>query len=141
MAGSVVLDAAKTWEERAKLAAPHDQGRLRSEIRGDKTGPMRAEVVSPVDYSPYIEWGTKTRVSVPAELQAYAQQFRTKGSGDAKRMIYAWLARVGVPKDRQWIVFISIITKGIHPHPFFFVQKPIVEKQFLGDLRLILSDI
>lgn len=101
---------------------------------------MANEVVSPAEYSAYVEWGTKTRVSVPPELQSYAAQFRGgKGAGDAKKMIYAWMDRVGVPKDRQWVVFISIITKGIHPHPFFFIQKPVVEKQLIGDIKAILN--
>lgn len=136
----VVQDAGATWEDLAKQAAPTDQGRLRSAITSKSNGLMKSEVVSPVEYSAYIEWGTKTRVNVPSELQSYAAQFRGgKGAGDAKRFIYEWMNRVGVPPERQWIIFISIITKGIHPHPYFFIQRPIVEKQLIGDIKHILS--
>jgi hypothetical protein len=136
----VVQDAGSTWEERAKLDAPTDQGRLRGAITNKRTGLMGNEITSPVEYSAYIEWGTKTRVQVPAELQGYAAQFRGgKGAGNAKEMIYAWMDRVGIPKERQWIIFISIITKGIHPHPFFFIQRPIIEKQLISDIKHILS--
>lgn len=136
-----VKDAGDTWEERAKLAAPTDQGLLKGSITSKRTGEMSAEVTSPAEYSAYIEWGTKTRVKVPSELQAYAAQFRGggKGAGNARLMIYAWMNRVGIPKERQWFVFISIVTKGIHPQPYFFIQRPFVEKQLLDDLKHITS--
>jgi hypothetical protein len=137
---AVVQDAGDSWEDLAKSSAPTDQGLLKGSITNERIGLMANEVVSSAEYSAYVEWGTKTRVSVPPELQSYAAQFRGgKGAGDAKKMIYAWMDRVGVPKDRQWVVFISIVTKGIHPHPFFFIQKPIVEKQLIGDIKAILN--
>lgn len=136
-----VQEAALNWEERAKQDAPVDQGDIQKSISSKRTGEMSAEVVSPMEYSAYIEWGTKTRVQVPGDIASYAVQFRgaNKGAGKAKEMIYAWMNRVGVPPERQWIVFISIITKGIHPHPYFFIQRPMVEKQLIGDIKTILS--
>ena len=29
---------------------------------------------------------------------------------------------------------------GIKPHPFFFIQKPIVEKEFVGKLKNLMQD-
>lgn len=136
----VVQDAGATWEELAKQDAPKDQGLLAGQITNKSLGLMKNEVTSPSEYSAIQEWGSKTRVKVPAELQSYAAKFKGKPTGgDAKKMIYAWMNRVGIPEDRQWIVFISIITKGVHPHPYFFIQRPIVEKQFIADIKHILS--
>ena len=141
-AEAVTKDAANFWEELAKKDAPVDQGRLRAGVSSKKTGEMKYEVVSASEYSAYLEWGTKSRVSVPAELQSYAQQFKGGvNQGGAKKMIFAWMERVGVPKEIQWIVFLSIIIKGIRPHPYFFHQEPIVKKQFLDDIKNILNTI
>jgi hypothetical protein len=136
-----VEDAARLWESGAINDAPVDQGFLKAGITKDKTDNGEWNITSNAEYSAFIEWGTKTRVNVPAELQAYAVTFRGGGSrgGNAKILIYAWMDRVGVPKQFQFITFISIITKGIHPHPFFFIQEPIVEQQLLTNVRNILN--
>lgn len=139
--GGEVEDAARLWATKAKQDAPKDVGTLAGSITSFVTGVMSAEAVSPVEYSAYVEWGTKSRVRVPAELQAYASQFRGGGikSGKAKEFIFAWMNRVGVPKGRQYITFLSIIRKGIHPHPYFFIQMPIVEKQLNTNVKTILN--
>lgn len=139
--GGNVQDAALNWAQRAKTDAPVDQGRLKNEIKPVARGALTYEVVANVDYAAYIEWGTKTKVSVPGDIAGYAAQFRggRSSGGNAKEMIYAWMNRVGIPKDRQWIVFINIIVNGIRPHPFFFIQRPFVEKEFVSNVRNILK--
>lgn len=136
-----VEDAARVWAGLAVDAAPVDQGLLKGLISSGQVSDHSADVTSSAEHSAWMEWGTKSRVSVPAELQSYASTFigGGKGSGNAKEMIYAWMGRVGVPKEFQWPTFISIITKGVHPHPFFFIQEPIVEKQFLENCQKILN--
>lgn len=134
-----VEESSRHWASLAKRDAPKDQGFLAGQITNKKIKLAEWETVSPAEYSAYLEWGTKTKVQIPAELQAYANQFRTKGTGDAKKMIYAWMKRVGIPVQFQWPVFFSIITKGVNPHPFFFIQKPIVEKEFITRAQKILN--
>lgn len=132
--------AARTWEDGAKHDAPVDQGFLSGQITSYKKSQGHYEVASEAEYSAYIEWGTKSRVSVPPDLQAYASQFRGgTNSGGVKKMIFAWMERVGVPKERQWVTFLSIIIKGIRPHPFFFIQTPLVEKQLITNVRTIVN--
>jgi hypothetical protein len=109
-ADGYVLDAALLWEEKAQLAAPVGQGFLKAGIRGFMTGNLQAEVVSNVLYSAYVEWGTGTRVSVPADLKDYAIQFKGKKQ-----------------------------TIGRYPNPYFFIQRPIVEKQLFEDLTKMLE--
>lgn len=136
-----VQAASSHWATRAKQDAPVDQGFLKGQITSKSDGVMQAEVTSASSYSAYMEWGTKTRVQVPADLQAYAQQFRGGGprAGNAKKMIYAWMDRVGIPTEFQWRVFISIIVKGVHPHPFFFIQRPIVQTFLDKNVQNILN--
>lgn len=139
--GGEVRDAAEYWVGLAKRDAPKDIGTLAGLIDAEHISPMHSEVTSHAEYSAYMEWGTKTRVRVPADLQGYANQFRGGGleKGNAKRFIFAWMNRVGVPKEYQWPTFLSIIIKGVHPHPFFFIQVPIVEKQLFANVQKILN--
>lgn len=114
----VLEDGAKQYVRLAKRDAPVDFGFLRNGISyafvlADKTR-CTFEIVSNARYSPYLEWGTITRVSVPPGEEPYAVQF--KGRGIKK-------------------------TGGIYPHPFFFKQKPIVKKLIEQDIKTILEDI
>ncbi len=136
-----VEDAARLWDDLAKQDAPKDVGTLAGLISKRKNKDMDWEVASGAGYSAFIEWGTKSRVRVPADLAAYASQFRGggAGAGNAKAFIYAWMKRKGIPEKFWWITFHSIITKGIHPHPFFFIQAPFVEKQLYTGVKRILT--
>ena len=135
--------AAKEWEGLAKLSArTHiDQGRLAGEINANKIKQMEWDVESPAEYSAYVEWGTRSQTVVPAELAGYAAQFRgsTASLVSAKTMIYAWAERKGIPKEKWWMVFINLMTKGSFPHPFFFIHKNIVESNFIFHVRNILK--
>lgn len=110
-ADGFVEDAALQWEQLAKQAAPVDTNNLRGKISVlPKTKDMRRDVVSPVEYSAYMEWGTGTRVNVPVGLQEYALQFKGKK---------------------------SVI--GVYPHPYFFIQQPLVSKSLIEDLKQLLK--
>ena len=114
-ADAYVQLAAQDWEGRAKRAAPVQVGNIGGNLQGNinsaKKGEMIAEVTSGAFYSPYVEWGTGTRVKVPAELQSYAIQFK-----GIKKVI------------------------GRYPKPFFFVQKPIIQKELIERLKKLISE-
>lgn len=137
-----VRSAAEEWALLAKQAAPKDLGFLAGQIdaKHGNDKEMFSEVVSNANYSAYMEWGTKSKVSVPADLQAYAAQFKGGGGkGLTKELIYAWAKRVGIPEQYWWPVFISIVRKGVKPHPFFFIQKPIIEKILFAGVKKIVE--
>lgn len=142
----VVRFAATTWEQGAKTAAPVDQGRLKNEIRSVKKNASTYQVVVNSEQAAWIEWGTKSRARVPAELASYAAQFRGRGStlqgkGTPMQMIFEWCRRKGLPKEAWYPIYRSIMATGINPHPFFFIQRPRVEKQFIDDLRQVIKTI
>jgi hypothetical protein len=109
-ADAIVQDEALRWSQLAKRSAPVNFGKLRGGIQAVPTGQMRAEVVSPVKYSPYMEWGTGTKVNVPTELLQYALQFKGQ-----KKVL------------------------GISPHAFFFIHKEAVSKTLNSRLLKILN--
>ena len=110
IADAYVQDAGLQWEQRAKRAAPVDTGLLRGGIVSAKKGEMTVEITSNQLYSPYVEWGTGTRVKVPADLQAYAIQFK------------------GVKK-----------VVGRYPKPYFFIQKEPIKKELYEKLNKLLN--
>lgn len=58
-------------ETDAKLLAPVDTGRLRSDIRREKTGRFSGKVATNVVYAPYVEFGTRTNRAQPFLGPAY----------------------------------------------------------------------
>lgn len=66
-------------QEKAKQRAPVDFGFLKNSITKEVSG-LNAEVGTPLDYAPYIEFGTGGKVEVPNGLEDYAIQF--KGAGE-----------------------------------------------------------
>lgn len=132
--------AAADWELKAKQAAPKDVGFLAGGISHKHNKPGDWEVISAAEYSAYREWGTRGKARVPSDLAAYAAQFKgPTGETGAKKFIFAWAKRVGLPEDAWWPVYISIMRYGISPHPFFFIQQPVVEAQFIKDLKQIIE--
>lgn len=100
-------DAAAHWEQLAKNAAPKDTGRLYQNISYKQLGLMNYEVVDPIEYAAYREWGTGALVSVPSDLVDYAILFKGQG----------------------------IRQVNSRPQPYFFIQQPIVEKFLFENIK------
>jgi len=149
--------AANDFVNRADAAAPIDQGALRHGITAKRNGVLNYEVVSAAFYSPYIEWGTKSKVQVPADLQQYAQQFRGPGKTGHSffEAILAWVHRMGITarysvktrqrlnstkadKEREYqaarAIYYSILKYGVKAQPFFFQQREPVYKALQAEL-------
>src|SRR5688572_4961486 len=102
-------DASREFEQRAKSAAPADQGFLRNSISSYKERDLNYVVVSASDYSPYVEFGTRSKVRIPPGLESYASQFRGGGSGNPKQMIFEWCRRKGIDQKAWYPIYISIM--------------------------------
>lgn len=111
---AILERGARTFVRNAKRDAPVDLGVLRNEITYFPAAPFQYTVVSGAKYSPYLEWGTITKVNVPGELAEYASQFK----------------RRGIRK-----------TGGIYPRPFFFKQSGPVQLQLERDIETLLNSL
>jgi HK97 gp10 family phage protein len=80
---NAVKQAALNTETNAKIDCPVDMGILRSSIHmeafQDETG-KGFEVLTKVEYAPYVEFGTGTKVSIPNGYDEYAAQFKGQKS-------------------------------------------------------------
>jgi hypothetical protein len=97
---------------------------------------LAIELIAPVKYTPYQEWGTGSLVRVPGELQAYASQFRgSSGSTtDPILALIGWVHRNKISekwnikgknqakreRTAAWLIFRKKKRVGSKPHPFFF---------------------
>lgn len=111
--GGYVQEALAEWEILATNSAPRGQvagGNLAQHIRNTYHGNMSGELTSGAHYSAYVEWGTGAKVRVPADLQAYAIQFK------------------GVKA-----------VAGRFPHPYFFIHKPTIQNSLYSNVLRYLS--
>lgn len=151
----------------AQRDAPVDEGALRRGISNYKVSDTEYMITSAARHSPFIEWGTKRRVSVPAALQKYAQQFKGgQGNGGSVeeflKAIMGWVRRKGIRidsaakfksgqrkgKNRQltieqtaFIIFHFINIRGIKPQPFFFHNLTKEEPVLIKNINNVLKDI
>lgn len=124
--------------------APADQGKLRNSIVVTTNSDVSYSVVVQNNYAAYMEFGTKSKTKIPAELSAYAAQFRGKGAATGINPIdalEAWVRRKGIAgtysvkskrrlgskatkqqEDRSvaFLIWRKIKKRGVTPHPFFF---------------------
>ena len=113
--GAIVLDEAKRWEGLIKRSAPRNKiiglgGKLAGGITSRSIGDLSAEVSANARYAPYVEWGTGSRVSVPADLAKYAIQF----------------------KGRRQV-------KGMAAQPYFFIHLPAIRTSLFSRVQRYLN--
>jgi HK97 gp10 family phage protein len=75
-------EATVNVDREAKKNAPVDTGRLRASIHRTAQG-LEGTVYTNVEYAPYVEFGTGSKVDVPEGLEDYAKQFK----GEGKRQV------------------------------------------------------
>lgn len=71
-------------EKAAAQAAPVDLDGLKSTIQAKRLGPLNYEVVAPITYAPYVEFGTGNQVVIPKGFEALARQFYVNGQGKTR---------------------------------------------------------
>lgn len=132
----------------AKSLCAVDEGFLRNSITFDKQ-PLSVEIIVAADYAAYVEFGTRGFAAayvagLPANWQAFAASFRGGGGGsfaEMLRRITEWVHRKGITgtysvktrkrtgnkeaiksedKSVAYVIALSILRKGIKPHPFLF---------------------
>lgn len=153
----------------AKRLAPVDEGLLRNSISA--TFPISSKgytvtITVNVNYAAYIEFGTKSFAaahvsSLPPDWQAFAAQFKGKGSGTFQefvKVLTEWVMRKGfaaeqtksgnrsksqssieAQKQAAYMIALSILRKGIRPHPYLWPAYRDNVKLLVANLKAQLS--
>lgn len=95
----------------AQAKVPTDLSNLKQSIRVTVVRRFEAEAEAEAGYAAYVEFGTGALVRVPKELVSYAMQFKGKG-----------IKEVNLPA-----------------RPYFYPAAEAAVKQFLEDIKVILS--
>lgn len=108
----------------AKAKAPRDLGRLIDSIDSENkdNGWTYVFFVGEV-YGAFQEFGTGARVQVPSELTDIASSLKGYKSGNFSEFLTSieeWCSRKGIDKKAAWLIAMSILKKGLDPHPFFY---------------------
>lgn len=165
VAGEIEDSARKINSKQLRLA-PVDEGGLKQATNYKKAKPLEFELFSGKHYAPFMEFGTKTRIKIPPEVQDYAKQFNLKGPNIGFEafflIILDWVKRKGIAgrfstktrkrlgtKNQQlqedfsaaWPIALSILRKGVHPHPFFFQPYFEERKALVDNVKKIVEDI
>lgn len=118
----------------ASRLAPVDEGFLHQHISFEKQE-LAVEIIVAANYAAYLEFGTRAFAAVyvatlPPTWQQFAATFKGGGGGfeDYFRNIFEWCKRKGIAEAAAYPIAISILRKGIRPHPFLF---PAVESNLI----------
>lgn len=154
----------KEIRDGAKKDAPADEARLKQSISAKETGQTSFEVVAQTFYAGYLEFGTKTKVSIPSGLESIASQLKgpAQGQGSPLEAITAWVKRKGIAgtyslksrrrlgnkttkeeQDKQaaYMIWSKIRKYGIKPQPFFFKQMKPAEERLRQRLANIIKSL
>ena len=131
-------------EADAKKLAPKNFGKLAQSISHAKVNPALYKVTVNELYGAYMEFGTGTKVSVPAEFADMAATFKGKKQGSWKEGLEAikvWCKAKGIPEEAAYLIFAKILGAGVNPQPFLYPAYIKGEKDYQNNLERLLKSL
>ena len=131
-------------ESDAKRLAPKNFGKLAQSISHSKPKPLNRKVTVNELYGAYMEFGTGTKVSVPAEFADMAATFKGKKQGTFKQGLEAikvWCKAKGIPEEAAYPIFAKILGAGISPRPFLYPAYIKGKKDYQNNLERLLKSL
>jgi HK97 gp10 family phage protein len=134
--------AAFEIEELAKKLAPKNFGKLAQSISKEKIKISNYKVTVNEFYGAFMEFGTGTKVNVPAEFADMAKSCKGIKSGTFEQGLEAikvWCRAKGIPEEAAYPIFAKILGAGINPQPFLYPAWIKGKKQYLINLKKLLE--
>ena len=137
-------------EEDAKKRAPKNFGKLAQSIStsqpiSDRNKSIISRVITVNElYGVYLEFGTGTKVNVPAEFADMAATFKGKKQGTFKQGLEAikvWCRSRGIPEEAAYPIFAKILGAGINPQPFLYPAWTKGKKDYQNNLERLLKSL
>ena len=131
-------------ETDAKKLAPKNFGKLAQSISHAKVKPALYKVTVNELYGAYMEFGTGSKVNVPAEFTDMASSFKGKKQGTFKQGLEAikvWCKSKGIPEEAAYPIFAKILGAGINPQPFLYPAWVKGKKDYQNNLERLLKSL
>lgn len=135
-------DVALQIEADAKRLAPKNFGKLAQSISKEKIKESQYRISTQEMYAGYMEFGTGTKVSIPAEFKDMAATFKGNKTGSYKEgleSIKLWCKHKGIDEKYAWVIFSTILGAGVNPKPFLYPAWIKGKKDYLDNLKKLLS--
>lgn len=130
-------------EADAKKLAPKNFGKLAQSISHKKVKNLVWKVTVNEIYGAYLEFGTGTKVRVPAEFAEMAKSFQgKKGTGtfkDALEAIKVWCRSRGIDEKAAYPILAKILGAGVNAQPFLYPAYKKGEKDLLKNLEKLVK--
>lgn len=154
--------AAEEVKRNAVKDAPGDTGKLKQSIVVHYETGISNTVNVQSGYGAYVEWGTKKKARIPAEVAAYAARFKGQTSSPAglklNDAILAWVKRKGIgakltktgrpsrsrdsekaQKRAAYLIARKISREGVKPRPYFFKNVFLVRDKLVQRIRQLVK--
>lgn len=96
----LLLEAANEIVTQAKIAAPSNFGEIKNSIKQRKDKALKYIIIADAFHAPFLEFGTRGKVSIPSEMQAVAAAVKgRKRRGNWETFvadIKVWMKKRGV---------------------------------------------
>ena len=128
----------------ATKRAPEAFGKLKQSITYEKLAELKWRASSNKVYAGYMEFGTGTKVQVPAEFSDMAKSFQSGGKGNFKQAlenIKLWCKKKGIDEKAAYPILLSILRVGVNPQPFFYPAWVATKKRYVKDLENLLKTL
>lgn len=125
----------------AKKLAPKNFGKLAQSISHSKPKPLQRKVTVNELYGAYMEFGTGTKVNVPAEFKEMANSFKGQKTGSFQQgleSIRVWCRAKGIDEKFAYVIFAKILGAGVNPQPFLYPAWIKGKKDYLNNLNKLL---
>lgn len=146
-----------------KTSSPINEGRLRGSISAEDETPYLYNIAAQSKYAAYMEFGTRTLVSIPPGAEEIAAQARNQKGGtlaDMEKSIRRWVRLKGIAgtysvKTRRrtggkalrqaqddsvvFLIMRKLLKVGVKPQPFFYPAIQRVAPGFVKKLTEIIT--
>lgn len=129
----------------AKKLAPKNFGKLAQSISFEKKKSMDYKIIVKEPYWAYMEFGTGSKVKIPAEFADIAKSFQGKKTGgnwkDALESLKIWCRSKGIDEKAAYPILAKILGAGLNPRPFLYPAWKKGKRDYLQNIRTLLGKL
>ena len=142
----IVAKSAMNIQAQAKANITENKGRVSSALFNSirvvySQDMLTARILAGKDYAVNYEFGTKSNMSIPAELITQYADIKTKEQSfdELYQGIKLWCRRKGIDTKAAYPIARKIANEGQQPHPFLYPAFKDEKEKFLDNIKSALK--